>query len=60
MWLFLFCNKKCAKLKPINPQAPVINNGVQNQQQQMNINNSGMLMQEPMAANEGFGAFSSF
>ena len=31
-----------------------------NSQQQMNVNNSGMLMQEPMAANEGFGAFSSF
>jgi hypothetical protein len=42
------------------PQQAPINNGVQNQQPQMNVNNSGMLMQEPMAANEGFGAFSNF
>jgi len=40
------------------PQVPVINNQVQPPQQ--NVNNSGMMMQEPSAANEGFGAFSSF
>ena len=48
-------------MSPPQQQAPVINNIAQpQQQQQMNVNNSGMLMQEPMAANEGFGAFSSF
>ena len=48
-------------MAPPQQQAPVINNIAQPQpQQQMNVNNSGMLMQEPMAANEGFGAFSSF
>ena len=38
---------------------PVINSVAQ-QAQQPTINNSGMMMQEPMAANDGFGAFSSF
>lgn len=48
-------------MAPPQQQAPVINNIAQPPpQQQMNVNNSGMLMQEPMAANEGFGAFSSF
>ena len=47
----------------MTPPQPVINTGPQQPQpqQQMNVANNGMMMmQEPMAANEGFGAFSSF
>ena len=46
----------------MTPPQPVINTGaVQQPQQQMNVANNGMMMmQEPLAANEGFGAFSSF